>query len=151
MSNPAEWKNDNFPGKVGLKFREVHYIEVETPFDRWPGRHRLQYGGRVLAIAVSEQPRQATPDGRGTCDDGNRSDSIRATGGAMAYFVSWIRDGRISRFAHPHSGLSAALDFACEAFRIECSDVWITDDNGQKVADRKIVAEHADRVGKSYC
>jgi hypothetical protein len=52
----------------------------------------------------------------------------------MPYFVNWIRDGQISRFAHPHHDLNSALDFACEAFRIECSDVWVIDENGQKGA-----------------
>jgi hypothetical protein len=68
----------------------------------------------------------------------------------MPYFVSWIRDGKLTRFAHPHSDLRSALDFACEAFKIECSDVWVCDVNGQKVADRLAVAQHADQNGKPY-
>jgi hypothetical protein len=68
----------------------------------------------------------------------------------MSYFVNWIRDGRVTRFAHPHPDLDSALDFACEAFKIECSDVWVNDENGQKVADRRSVAQHADKTGKPY-
>lgn len=68
----------------------------------------------------------------------------------MPYFVSWIRDGQISRFAHPHPNLNSALDFACEAFQIECTDVWVTDAQGQKVADRVAVAKHADKTGRPY-
>jgi hypothetical protein len=68
----------------------------------------------------------------------------------MLYFVNWIRDGRVSRFAHPHPHLDSALDFACEAFRIECSDVWVNDENGQKVADRTAIAQYADKAGKPY-
>jgi hypothetical protein len=68
----------------------------------------------------------------------------------MSYFVNWIRNGQVSRFAHPHVDLTSALDFACEAFRIECSEVWINDENGQKVADRLAIAQYADKVGKPY-
>jgi hypothetical protein len=68
----------------------------------------------------------------------------------MPYFANWIRDGQITRFAHPHPDLSSALDFACEAFKIECSGVWVNDENGQKVADRRGVAEYADKTGKPY-
>jgi hypothetical protein len=75
---------------------------------------------------------------------------VASQGGPMPYYVSWIRDGKISRFAHPHADLDAALEFACTALRIECSDVWVTDENGQKVADRRAVAQHADKTGKAY-
>lgn len=68
----------------------------------------------------------------------------------MPYFVNWVRDGKITRFAYAHPDLNAALDFACEAFRIECSDVWVIDEQGQKVADRSVVAQHADKTGKPY-
>jgi hypothetical protein len=68
----------------------------------------------------------------------------------MPYFVSWIRDGQISRFAHPHPNLDSAFDFACAAFTMECTDVWITDENNQKVADRVKVAKYADQHGKPY-
>lgn len=68
----------------------------------------------------------------------------------MPYYVNWIRDGRINRFAYAHATLEAALNFACTAFRIECSDVWVIDENGQKVADRRMVAQHADKTGQPY-
>ena len=68
----------------------------------------------------------------------------------MPYFVNWVREGKISRFAYEHTNLESAMEFACEAFRIECSDVWINDENGQKVADRVAVAQHADKTGKPY-
>jgi hypothetical protein len=68
----------------------------------------------------------------------------------VQYFVNWIRDGRIQRFAHPHTTLESALKFACEAFRMECTDVWIDDEDGQKVADRVTVAQYADKTGKPY-
>lgn len=68
----------------------------------------------------------------------------------MPYFVSWIRDGTTSRFAHPHLDVNSALEFACTAFQIECSDVWVTDENGQKIADRVAVAKYADETGKPY-
>jgi hypothetical protein len=69
---------------------------------------------------------------------------------SMRYFVSWIREGKTSRFAHPHVDVDSALEFACEAFKIECSDVWVTDEHGQKVADRVAVAKYADKKGKLY-
>lgn len=68
----------------------------------------------------------------------------------MPYFVSWVRVGKISRFAHPHDTIESALAFACEAFRVECSDVWVTDENGQKIADRVAVAKYADKTGRPY-
>jgi hypothetical protein len=68
----------------------------------------------------------------------------------MSYFVSWVRDGKTTRFAHPHNELESALEFACEAFKIDCGDVWVSDDNGQKVADRVAVARFADRTGRPY-
>ncbi len=68
----------------------------------------------------------------------------------MTYFVSWIKDGQIVRFAHPHTDLTSALEFACAAFQIECSDVWVNDEHGQKVADRRVVAQYADKAGKPY-
>jgi hypothetical protein len=69
---------------------------------------------------------------------------------SMPYFVCWIREGKTSRFAHPHGDIDSALEFACEAFKIECSDVWVTDEHGQKVADRVAVAKYADKKGKLY-
>jgi hypothetical protein len=68
----------------------------------------------------------------------------------MPYFVSWIRDGKTDRFAHPHSNLDSAYEFACAAFAMDCTDVWITDEIGQKVADRVMVAQYADKHGKPY-
>jgi hypothetical protein len=68
----------------------------------------------------------------------------------MPYYVNWIRDGRISRFAYPHLDLKSALEFACTAFTIECSDVWVIDENGRKVADRQSVAQYADKTGRPY-
>jgi hypothetical protein len=68
----------------------------------------------------------------------------------MSYFVSWIRDRRTSKFVLEHDTLDSALEFACQAFRIECTDVWITDHHGQKVADRVAVAQYADRHGLPY-
>jgi hypothetical protein len=66
----------------------------------------------------------------------------------MTYFVTWIRNGETSRFAHSHGELESALEFACEAFKIDCSDVWVSDANGLKVADRVAVARFADRTGR---
>jgi len=68
----------------------------------------------------------------------------------MPYFVSWFKDGRTTQFAHPHIDRNSALDFACEAFKIGASDVWVVDENGQKVADQQDVAQHADKTGKPY-
>ncbi len=68
----------------------------------------------------------------------------------MPYFVTWVRNGKTSRFAYTHSELDSALEFACEAFKMECSDVWVSDENGQKVADRVAVARFADRTGRPY-
>ena len=66
------------------------------------------------------------------------------------YFVNWICRGKVTNFAHPHADLNSALDFACEAFKMECKNVWIIDENGQKVADRVAIAQYADKVGKPY-
>jgi hypothetical protein len=68
----------------------------------------------------------------------------------MPYFVCWIREEKTSRFAYPHPDVNSALDFACEAFKIQCSDVWVIDENGQQVADRVAVAKYADKHGKPY-
>jgi hypothetical protein len=59
-------------------------------------------------------------------------------------------EGKTSRFAHPHPDVNSALEFACQAFKMECSDVWVTDENGQRVADRVAVAIYADKTGKPY-
>lgn len=63
----------------------------------------------------------------------------------MSYFVSWIRDNKTSRFAFAHPTLDAALDFACEGLRIECSDIWINDENGKKISDLAAIKNHADK------
>jgi len=69
-------------------------------------------------------------------------------GGIDAILCMLDQGGKTSRFAHPHVDIDSALEFACEAFKIECSDVWVTDDHGQKVADRVAVAKFADKTGK---
>jgi len=43
-------------------------------------------------------------------------------------------------------GLETAIGFACEILRIELSDVWITDETGQLVADRSVIAEYAEET-----
>lgn len=63
----------------------------------------------------------------------------------MSYFVNWIRDGKISRLAFAHPTLVAALDLACEGLKIECSDIWINDENGKKIADHAAVKKHANK------
>ena len=68
----------------------------------------------------------------------------------MSYFVNWIRDGKTQRFAFEHADLESALEFACEAFVMDCSDVRVIDGHGQRVADRVAVAKYADKVGKPY-
>jgi|GEM_PF-2410177 len=62
----------------------------------------------------------------------------------MPYFVSWEKDGRIRRFAYPHTDIETALACAYEFLELQCNDVWISDENGHKVADRHAVAEYAD-------
>ncbi len=64
----------------------------------------------------------------------------------MPYFVAWIRDGRVRRFAYPHVDLETALAFASEVLDMDCSDVWISDENGKKVADRRAVAQYAEEA-----
>ncbi len=62
----------------------------------------------------------------------------------MPYFVSWIKDGRVRRFAYPHADLETALGFASEVLQMDCSDVWISDETGQRIADRRRVAQYAE-------
>jgi hypothetical protein len=64
----------------------------------------------------------------------------------MSYFVSWIKEGRVRRFAYPHASIETALGFACEVLKMECSDVWISDETGEMVVDRLVVAEYADET-----
>jgi hypothetical protein len=61
----------------------------------------------------------------------------------MPYFVSWVKEGRVRRFAYPHTDLKTALGFAYEVLvqEIGCSDVWVSDENGEKVADQREVAQ----------
>jgi hypothetical protein len=68
----------------------------------------------------------------------------------MPYFVSWIKDGRVRRFAYPHTDLETALAFASEVFEMDCSDVWISDENRQKVADQRAVAQYAEEKQDNY-
>ncbi len=64
----------------------------------------------------------------------------------MPYYVSWVKEGRVRRFAYPHTDLKTALGFAGEVIRTEldCSDVWVSDETGHKVADKDAVAEYAE-------
>jgi hypothetical protein len=67
----------------------------------------------------------------------------------MPYHVSWVKDGRVRRFAYPHTDLKTAIGFAAEVLRqeLECSDVWVSDENGHKIADQKAVAEYVKEIG----
>jgi hypothetical protein len=67
----------------------------------------------------------------------------------MTYFVSWIRDGKIVRFAHPHQQMDSALAFACEAFKVECSDVWVTVTCGNGMAAGAAAICHLGNLGVS--
>jgi len=69
--------------------------------------------------------------------------------GSMPYFVSWIKDGRVRRFAYPHADLATALGFASEVLQMDCSDVWISDETGQRIADRRSVAQYAEEEEES--
>jgi len=64
----------------------------------------------------------------------------------MPYYVSWIKDGRTRRFAYPHANLDTAIGFASEVLHRECSDVWISDENGHLVADQKAVAQYVEEA-----
>jgi hypothetical protein len=65
----------------------------------------------------------------------------------MPYFVASITDRRVRRFAYPHARLETAMDFAWEVLKTGCSDVWVSDERGQKVADRQAVTDYADETG----
>lgn len=67
----------------------------------------------------------------------------------MSYYVSCVRSGKVHRFAYPHVSLDTAIGFACEILRIECGDVWISDETGQRIADKNLVAEYADEFDES--
>jgi hypothetical protein len=54
-----------------------------------------------------------------------------------------MKDGRVRRFAYPHTNLETALGFAREILDMEASDVWVSDENGHKVADQHVVAQYA--------
>jgi hypothetical protein len=62
----------------------------------------------------------------------------------MPYFVSWIKDGRVRRFAYPHANLETALALASEVLRMDCGDVWVSDETGRQIADRHRVAQYAE-------
>jgi len=64
----------------------------------------------------------------------------------MPYFVSWVKDGRVRRFAYPHANLETALSFASEVLEMDCTDVWVSDENGHKIADRRAVAQYAEEA-----
>jgi hypothetical protein len=64
----------------------------------------------------------------------------------MPYFVSWLKEGRTRRFAYPHTDLETALGFAAEVLQMECSDVWVSDENGQLIADRRVVARYVEET-----
>ncbi len=67
---------------------------------------------------------------------------------SMPYYVSWVKEGRVRRFAYPHTDLETALGFAGEVIRmeLECSDVWISDQDGHKVADQRAVARYVEET-----
>jgi hypothetical protein len=67
----------------------------------------------------------------------------------MPYFVSWLKDGHVRRFAYPHVSLETALALANEVLQMENSDVWVSDENGQKIADRQTITEYADEADES--
>ncbi len=62
----------------------------------------------------------------------------------MPYFVSWKKDEHVRRFAYPHVDLKTALAFACEVLDMEDSEVWVSDETGQKVADRAAIMQYAE-------
>jgi hypothetical protein len=64
----------------------------------------------------------------------------------MPYYVLWVKERRVRRFAYPHTDLKTALGFAGEVVRmeLECSDIWVSDENGHKVADRHAVARYVE-------
>jgi len=64
----------------------------------------------------------------------------------MPYFVSWVKEGRVRRFAYPHTDLKTALGFAGEVLRqeLDCSDVWVSDENGEQIADQRAVADYVE-------
>jgi hypothetical protein len=64
----------------------------------------------------------------------------------MPYFVTWMKDGRVRKFAYPHVSLETALGFAVEVLQMEGTDVWVADERGEKVADRHAVAEYAEHT-----
>ena len=75
----------------------------------------------------------------------------------MSYFVNWIRGGKAQRFAYEHADLESALEFACEAFVMDCGDVWGIDERGQTVAEAALLAakrlepDATDRYTYAFC
>lgn len=63
---------------------------------------------------------------------------------SMSYFVSWMKDGHVRKFAYPHVSLETALALAHEVLQTDGGDVWVSDEKGQKVADREAIMDHAD-------
>jgi hypothetical protein len=64
----------------------------------------------------------------------------------MSFFVSCVRNGRVHRFAYPHTNLDTALGFACEILKIEGCDVWVSDEKGEKIADQHDVTQYAEEI-----
>jgi hypothetical protein len=63
----------------------------------------------------------------------------------MSYFVSSLKDGKVRKFAYPHVSLQTALALAAEVLLTENSDdVWVSDETGQKVAERSAILDYAD-------
>ncbi len=60
----------------------------------------------------------------------------------MAYFVSWLKDAHTRRFAYPHVSLETALALAHEVLLTDGGDVWISDESGEKVADRETILDY---------
>jgi hypothetical protein len=62
----------------------------------------------------------------------------------MPYFVSWAKEGRTRKFLYPHVSLETAMALASEVLLTDGGDVWVSDEKGQKIADRQAVAQYAD-------
>ncbi len=62
----------------------------------------------------------------------------------MSYFVSWMKDGKVRKFAYPHVALETALALAHEVLQTDGGEVWITDEKDQKVAGLEDIMDHAE-------
>jgi hypothetical protein len=62
----------------------------------------------------------------------------------MPYFVSWMKDGKVRKFAYPHVALETAMALANEVLQTDGGEVWVSDENGQKVAGQEAIMDHAD-------